>query len=312
MLRGSRSGSFSRISGATSSAAFNVMTPGGSAEGERAWGALRSLLQRYWWEWTAVVVISIFAEIISLRVPVFERYVSQQALLDGLHYPRFCRPAAGAGLPGLLLPAPRRLGWAVALTWIITNAAKSAIGRPRPDFFARCFPDGIAKFLPDGDADCSGGVSGDVRDGRRSFPSGHSSLTFAGMAYLAIYLAGKLRVAEKDARLWKLGAVLAPLLAATLVGVTRLDDYKHHWDDILVGSLFGAGMAVVCYRQYYPTIHGPQAHHAYSFRRLSMHEEDIARREQEEFEAPISGLASDHSHFDDRHRDLGGTGSSRF
>jgi membrane-associated phospholipid phosphatase len=92
---------------------------------------------------------------------------------------------------------------------------------------------------------------GDILDGRRSFPSGHSSAVriclirrftevklpqvFAGMTFLSFWLAGQtaawcfdtpLPLASlRSSRLGRFCLSLLPLCWAVFVGVTRLEDY---------------------------------------------------------------------------------------
>jgi membrane-associated phospholipid phosphatase len=135
------------------------------------------------------------------------------------------------------------LAEAFAFTLLATVGLKHAVGRLRPDFLERCQP------LPDGT--CRGDPE-DIREGRRSFPSGHTSLSFAGGTFLALYLWGKLRPFRSGGALWKILLILAPVAAAAAVGATRVTDHRHHWEDVLGGALIGAGFAVLGYRLHYP------------------------------------------------------------
>ncbi|XP_017222188.2 putative lipid phosphate phosphatase 3, chloroplastic isoform X1 [Daucus carota subsp. sativus] len=153
---------------------------------------------------------------------------------------------------------------AVLITGVLTDSIKNAVGRPRPDFFWRCFPDGKELYDQFGNVVCHG-ITNEIREGRKSFPSGHASWSFAGLGFLSLYLAGKLKAFDQKGNVAKICIVLLPLLAAALVCVSRVDDYWHHWQDVFVGGLLGLVMATICYLQFFPPPYhtngwGPYAH----------------------------------------------------
>lgn len=142
----------------------------------------------------------------------------------------------------------------VATNGVVTNFIKVGVGRHRPDFVARCWPgDVVPKFKLDGRPDCAdNAVNPD--EGRKSFPSGHTSWSTAGLGYLTFWLMGKLRCFDGSAQPMRFVGSLLPLLGAVWIGLTRLQDYWHHVEDVAAGFVLGLTMAYCFYRQIYPAI----------------------------------------------------------
>lgn len=188
--------------------------------------------------------------------------------------------------------------FAQAVTGIVTELVKNLVGRPRPDFLDRCQPKTVIlpgvplaynSTLVDASICSTPTTSMLLRDGFKSFPSGHSSMSFAGLGYLAWCLYGTLSTLTRrwssqsyrhyaaapndesrdldleaaaeeqreDAeapRAMVLTSVVVPfmpLLLATYVALSRVMDYRHHPEDVFAGSLLGAVLASVFYKIYH-------------------------------------------------------------
>jgi diacylglycerol diphosphate phosphatase / phosphatidate phosphatase len=101
---------------------------------------------------------------------------------------------------------------------------------------------------------CTGDID-EIDDSLESFPSGHTTAAFAGFVYLYLYLNAKLKVfANYHPAMWKLIAIYAPLLGATLIGGALTIDEFHNWYDILAGAIIGTIMAFSAYRMTYASI----------------------------------------------------------
>ncbi|KAI5121683.1 hypothetical protein M0805_002759 [Coniferiporia weirii] len=155
----------------------------------------------------------------------------------------------------------------LVVTGAITQFTKITVGRPRPDVISRCQPSsGITnpEYGLVSSAICHQTDKHILTDGWRSFPSGHSSLSFAGLGFLAFYLAGKLHLFDGKGHTSKAWISLTPLSGAALVAISRTMDYRHHWQDVLVGSALGLTVSFFAYRQYYPSLASPACHRPFS------------------------------------------------
>ena len=100
---------------------------------------------------------------------------------------------------------------------------------------------------------CSGSARA-VREGRKSFPSGHTSLATAGLGYLSFFLLANVRPRADtgSGAVWRTLAALSPLFLAAWIGISRVRDYWHHWSDVASGGMLGAAIAYVCLKNLSP------------------------------------------------------------
>lgn len=114
---------------------------------------------------------------------------------------------------------------ALLLTNGITENIKKMLGRLRPDFLARCRPDR------------SGVCTGDRRkiiEGRKSFPSGHTSTTFCAVFFM-IYL---LYMHGLNPILFLICSAFF-LIFGLFVGLSRVSDNRHFPADVIGGIATG-------------------------------------------------------------------------
>lgn len=165
----------------------------------------------------------------------------------------------------------------LALAGSLTEVVKITVGRPRPDVISRCNPDSGTvdpTFGLSTVAICHQSDRHILNDGFRSFPSGHSSLSFAGLTFLSLYTAGKLHLFDTRGHTAKAWVSVLPLFGAALVAVSRTMDYRHHWQDVLAGSILGLLTANFAYRQYFRSLSSKVSHLPYA-PRTQRHEGDL-------------------------------------
>lgn len=146
----------------------------------------------------------------------------------------------------------------IVLSAVITDIIKNAVGRPRPDLIDRCQPASStqANTLVDISV-CTREDGHLLQDGWRSFPSGHSSFSFAGLGFTSLFLAGQLRIfrySHGGRDLSRALLCLAPLLGAAMIAISRCEDYRHDVYDICVGTAIGATVAWWSYRRHWPAL----------------------------------------------------------
>lgn len=142
-------------------------------------------------------------------------------------------------------------GFGAASSQLLTDIGKYLVGRLRPHFMAVCIPsvDCLGdqnrwKYIED--YECLGTDKKKVHDSRLSFPSGHSSFAVYTMVYVVMYL--QARMTWRGSYLLRHLIQFVCLAMAWFTALSRISDYKHHWSDVLAGSILGAVIAFLVAR----------------------------------------------------------------
>lgn len=137
---------------------------------------------------------------------------------------------------------------------VVTDILKNAFGRHRPDFLARCIPrlDAPTDVLVYAKDVCTTDNLPRLLDGFRTTPLGHSSISFAGLLYVSLFLAGQLVATRPQAGAWRSVVAFVPTLGAAMIALSRTEDYRHHFIDVFVGLCLGAVIALWLYFRLFP------------------------------------------------------------
>jgi len=136
---------------------------------------------------------------------------------------------------------------------LITYVSKVTCGRLRPNFFTvcnltwseiNCTEDTRPLYITD--YHCNGNstifdeedMERELKDQRKSFMSGHSSYAFSAATWCILYLQAK--VHPLISKTFIVAAIqISFFCLAFAAAVSRAIDFKHHWDDVLMGSVMG-------------------------------------------------------------------------
>jgi diacylglycerol diphosphate phosphatase / phosphatidate phosphatase len=192
------------------------------------------------------IIPSYLAVVLSFAAPLLV-YIFTELSID----------RRGRTLARSLPPWTLGLAEANGVTILVTTVLKLLVGRPRPHFAAVC-----GSYVADAANLCSGSAAA-VAEARKSFPSGHASLTFAAAVYTSAYLLAALSppaggyssLADESAegaavrgqgpKAWRVVVVVLPPTLAALVAASRTIDYHHNYGDVVAGAVIGTSIAVV-------------------------------------------------------------------
>lgn len=150
--------------------------------------------------------------------------------------------------------------YALLTTACVTEIIKVIVSRPRPEFFYLCNYKGYADAVDSGNYtnyfaltkpntfgsydDCYDQSM--VSEATSSFPSGHTSMSFASMLFTTFVI----QLMFDIANFFTLYGMISfsPLIVSTWIACSRILDYKHREDDVIGGAIIGIVCTIIAWR----------------------------------------------------------------
>jgi len=210
---------------------------------------------------------------VSVYVPLF---VMLGMILSNRQHPRSRKVLEGLSVfYGLL--------FSVGTTELVVNVLKLYVGRLRPNFYGLCGFD-LQEII------CTASLEHQYQ-ARKSFPSGHSSLSFTGMTFLLLFMFGRYRLGSG----WCSGGVfyshlclrfrwilcMLPWSLSLWVASSRLVDHWHHAGDVVAGSVIGIFGAALGYLMWFPYPLGNKESSIPTYMSTDILTSSLAKNEQE-------------------------------
>jgi hypothetical protein len=88
-------------------------------------------------------------------------------------------------------------------------------------------------------------------------------MSFAGLTFLALWLAGRLHLfvphSPHGKHIYAYIISAIPLSLAAFIATSRITDFRHHGTDVLAGTSLGIFFGILGYRFYFPWLHSSLA-----------------------------------------------------
>lgn len=203
------------------------------------------------------ILLATFVPLITISAVIFVSHRLSSSVSDSKRLSSFQQlHLLQVSVLGLLI--------SLATNGVVTDILKNWIARPRPDFLERCgapLSTDPNVFLDISVCTAPLGVA-ILTDGMRSTPSGHSSISFSGLLYLTLWLLGQFKLinGHQSHPVYKYILSGLPIILALYVALSRVQDYRHHFSDIILGGIIGTFFAIVTYRKYFHSLFGEHSH----------------------------------------------------